>query len=394
MKILVVHNFYRQPGGEDRVVESEADLLRSVGHDVKIYSVNSADYRSSKLRLAGRIIWSQSDFINIGKEITVFEPDIVHVHNIFPLISVSAIISASRMGIPLIQTLHNYRPFCINGTLYRNGHICTDCLIGSSLSGIVHACYHDSLIESVGAVLSGKIQRAIGWEKKVDLFISSSEFSKEINIQSGIPKDKIIVKPNPSFVESDYKPREAPAKPCFLFIGRLDKRKGILTIMEAAKQVEYDIRILGDGDLMSDMENTIREYNMKNVHLLGWSSKEIVASEMREATATIVSSEFFESFGNVIVESFANGTPVITSNVGAQCRLVDDGYTGLHFEMADATDLARKMRMMASEESAWVDMSKNARNEYNERFSQQGNVDQLVKIYSQAIEIRKQRNDT
>ncbi|AFZ69517.1 glycosyltransferase family 4 protein [Deinococcus peraridilitoris] len=392
MKVTLVHNYYKQPGGEDRVVEAEADLLRAAGCEVEFYVVRSQDVGEGGLEVARRVLWSRQDYKGVQAAIDRFSPDIVHVHNIFPLISVAAVKAAKARAMPLVQTLHNYRPFCLNGVLYRDGRVCTDCLQGPPLSGIVHSCYRGSRVQSVAAALAGRSQVASGWLDDVDVFITSSEFARQINIRSGVPAEKIVVKPNPSFVEVAASIQNSiPSPPTFLFVGRLDERKGVRTIVEAAKAMPYTVRLVGDGDLRAALEQTVKEHGLSNVTFLGWRSKQQVAYEMASATALIVASEFYESFGNVIVEAYAQSLPVLSSDIGAQATLVRHGMTGLHFKTGNAEDLASKMRLIASNDDLLRTLRRQAAEEYQTLYTQQRNVEQLLGIYRRAIKHNEER---
>jgi glycosyltransferase involved in cell wall biosynthesis len=369
MRILLVHNSYQQTGGEDLVVPDEARLLESRGHDVGQYSVHNDQVSSlSRLTLAQRTVWSQPAYRAVRAAIATHRPEVVHVHNTLPLLSPSVYYAASAEGVPVVQTLHNYRLMCPAAVCFRDGHVCTDC-VGKPIAwgAVRHACYRGSRSASAAIVTMLAVHRMLGtWAHKTSVYIALTNLARRMFIESGLPAEKLVVKPN--FVSPD--PGLGTGSGGYaLFVGRLSAEKGLRTLLHAWRSVgeQLPLWIVGDGPLAQDV-----------------APQEVVPL-LQEATCLVFPSECYETFGRVIVEAFAAGTPVVAAGHGAAAELVADGITGVHFRPGDPADLAAKVIQLDSHPALRERMRVAARTDFENRFTADVNYRLLVAIYERAI---------
>lgn len=383
MKILFAHNAYQQRGGEDMVVDAEIALLRAKGHLVVGYRRSNDDIvRVRPLGLAVDTFWSRSTVAEVNALINQHRPDIIHTHNTFPLISPSLYWAARRAGIPVVQTLHNFRMICPQAMFLRNGQVCEDCLGHVPWRGVVRGCYRGSRAQSV--VLAGMTTShwLLGtWRNKVTRYIALNDFCRDKFIEGGLLAEKIAVKPN--FVDWATAATIQPdSRQGFLFVGRLSPEKGVLTLSQAVTNFgsNFLVRVAGTGAESRYLEGS------PNVRLLGALGSDGVRAEMERAQALVMPSIWYENFPRTLVEAFACGLPVIASRLGAMAELIRDGETGLLFEPGNAEDLALKMRWAQTHPQEMVRMGRAARAEYESKYTPEINYQQLMAIYQDAIE--------
>ena len=381
LRILQIHNTYQKAGGEDAVVASEGALLAGRGHEVRLWSVDNAVIAGpwAKLRTAWQVPYSHAARRQLGQIIADFGPDVAHVHNFFPLLTPSIYDACRDAGVPVVQTLHNYRTICAGALLLRDGRPCEDCIGGSPYQGALHGCYRGSRPGSLAVARMIARHRGQGtWRTKVDRFIALTEFAKAKFVEAGFPAEKIAVKPN--FVE-DTGPQEAETeRNGALFVGRLSPEKGIGTLLTAWRDLDVPLRIAGDGPLMSMAQSTAS----RNVVPLGSLPPAAVNQEMARAAFLVMPSQSYETFGMVIAEAFSKGLPVIASRLGAMAEIVEDGVTGLHFTPGDSGDLAAKARWAADHPEEMHNMGANARCVYQEKYAPEVNYEMLLAVYEKA----------
>lgn len=378
MRILIAHNAYQQKGGEDAVVATELDLLRSRGVEVAVYLRHNDDITiMSRLSLVGQTIWSTRTERDIAKWVADFCPDVIHSHNTFPLISPTLYVAAHKAGVPVVQTLHNFRLFCAQAMLLRDGKVCEDCLGKLPWRGVMRGCYRGSNAQT--AVIGGMqvLHRALGtYSNKISRYIALNEFSRKKFIEGGLSADRIVVKPN--FVEiavGEEAPRQGG-----LFVGRLSAEKGINVLAGAMAQLPAcTLTVIGSGP----EEAVICP--LSNIRRLGFLPRDQIFSHMRRAAYLLMPSICYENFPLTLVEAFASGLPVIASRIGAMAELIEDGKTGLLFEPGSAEDLAKKVMWAEAYPEAMLAMGKNARREYEEKYTPEHNFRQLMTIYAEAI---------
>ncbi len=385
MRILQVHNAYQQAGGEDAVVANEGVLLSANGHDVRLWSVDNVAITGpwAQLRTAWQVPYSHTARCQLGRVIAEFAPDVVHVHNFFPLITPSVYDACRDAGVPVVQTLHNYRTICAGALLLRDGRPCEDCIGGSPYQGALHGCYRGSRLGSLAVARMIARHRGQGtWRTKVDRFIALTEFARAKFGEAGFPAEKIAVKPN--FVEDGGTRAPEGDRHGALFVGRLSPEKGIGTLLAAWRDLDAPLRIAGDGPLLSMARGTASP----NVMPLGNLPPEAVNQEMARAAFLVMPSQSYEGFPMTLAEAFCRGLPVIASRLGAMAEIVEDRVTGLHFAPGDAHDLAAKARWAADHPEEMRRMGANARRVYVERYAPEVNYEKLLAIYQAAIRER------
>jgi glycosyltransferase involved in cell wall biosynthesis len=390
LKIVIVHNAYQQAGGEDVVVRAEKALLHRAGDEVNQYLRHNNEIKSGgscyHITLGFRTVWSSGARNELHWLLKEWKPDIVHFHNTFPLISPSAYYACRELGVPVVQTLHNYRLFCASGAFFRDGQVCEDCLMKNRWQAVRHACYRQSRVASATVVAMLSFHHWYGtWKKLVDRYIALSEFSRAKFVEAGLPAEKIVVKPN--FVLPVPEAKTA-SRDYAIFVGRLSEEKGLRTLLQAWRQVnhKYALRIIGDGPLFNDLQSEISRSGFSNVHLYGRLPREASLEVLQGAKVLILPSNCYENFPMTIAEAYACGTPVIASRLGAMQEIVHDGRTGLHFVPGDADDLAKKVERAWAHPDEMREMGRNARMEYEAKYTPERNYKILIEVYRQAMQ--------
>jgi glycosyltransferase involved in cell wall biosynthesis len=387
VRFLVAHNAYREPGGEDAVFRSETRLLRQTGHEVLEYVESNCRIEPGNyLRVGAETVWSDSSLKKLRTAIGRFRPDLVHFHNTFPLISPAAYSACDEVGLPVVQTLHNYRLVCPSGLFYRNGHPCEDCLPKRvKWPGVLHACYRDNRMATTAVASMLAIHRALGtWHEKVTRFIALSEFSRHKFVRGGLPAEKTVVKPN--FVSPDPGARTGMGD-YVLFVGRLSEEKGVRSLLRAWSMCSRDIplRIVGDGPLRRSLESEKESLGLSNIRFEGRLEQATVVTAMKQARLLVFPSTCYENFPLVIAEAYACGVPVVASRLGAMADIVQDGVTGLLFEPASAEDLADKVACVWARHRRVEEMGRAARAEFEAKYTAQRSYQDLMKIYAEAL---------
>jgi glycosyltransferase involved in cell wall biosynthesis len=382
-RVLQLHTRYRQAGGEDEVVEAERRLLEAAGVQVSQVIFENADLRESRswagdLRLAASAIWSRAAEARVKAAIVANRPQVMHVHNTFPAASPSVYAAAAAYGVPVIQTLHNYRFVCPAATAFRDGHACTDC-VGRVVPwpAVIHACVRHSRPQSAVAAATLTVHRAGGtFSRGISGYVSLTSFQRDLMIRGGLPADRIRVIPN--FLEPDPG-MGSDLRAGVLFVGRLAPEKGVSALLEASKVAPGVVRVVGGGPLAPLVEQADAE---GHVVYLGRRTRASVVDELRGSIALVLPSVWFEGFPIVLLEAFATGTPVIASRIGSLAELIEDKVTGLLAEPNDADDLAGRIRWATSHPDEMRRMGLNARQRYEGRFRGQMHLAALFEAYA------------
>jgi glycosyltransferase involved in cell wall biosynthesis len=389
MKIVLVHNSYQQAGGEDVVFEQERAILERAGHDVIAYHRSNTEIDElgvlGRISLAKNSVWSTRTRREFGALLARECPDIVHVHNTFVMISPSIYSACQEQGIPVIQTLHNFRLMCPAATFYRDGKICEDCVEHSLWSGVRHGCYRDSKAATATLALILASHRRLGtWRNSVDRYIAMTEFARGKFISAGFDSSKVVVKPN--FVDSDPGPRTGIGDYA-LYTGRLSPEKGIGTMLDAWERlpVQCPLQIVGNGPERADLEAQVRDRHIPGVTFRGRLSRAETISTVKGARFVLAPSLWYEGFPMVIAEALACGTPVICSRLGAMQEIIADRVTGLHFTPGDAEDLAQKAAWAWNHPFEVSEMGRAARREYEKKYTADRNYELLMGIYHQTL---------
>jgi glycosyltransferase involved in cell wall biosynthesis len=384
VKVLLVHNKYQQPGGEDQVFGAEGALLEAYGHRVVRYSVhNDRVAGMNPASLAGSTVWNRSAYRELRALIRRERPRVAHFHNTLPLVSPAGYYAAKAEGVPVVQTLHNYRLLCPNALFFRDGHVCEDCR-GKFIPwpGVLHACYRGSRPASATVAAMLATHRGLRtWTQQVDVYIVTTEFAREKFVRGGLPAERLIVKPN--FLHPAPDPGELWGDYA-LFVGRLSPEKGVDTLLEAWKWLggQMPLKIAGDGPLEERVADATKD--LERAEWLGRQPRERVLALMLGASMLVFPSTCYENFPMTILEAYAVGLPVIASNLGGMSSLIDHGRTGLHFRPGDPEDLAAKVAWAAAHPAELADMRREARGEFEAKYTAERNYKQLKEIYETA----------
>ena len=371
MKVLQIHNKYQLPGGEDAIVQIEANLVAEQG--VIIETI----YFSNESINPFKIFKNTTSESIILKKINEFKPDLVHIHNLFYKASPSIIELIKKKKIPIVMTLHNYRLICTGALLMRDNQICTKCVHQNfPIYSAYYKCFQNSFLKSLLLTLS------IGWHKhfktwnSVDKFIVLTEFAKTriLNSSLAISKDQIIVKSNSvaDFGKINYQRADY-----FLFIGRISIEKGINVISEAFYNTNHLLEVIGDGPLLHEWKKNASS----NISFHGYKDISFVIEKIKLCKALIVSSVCYEGLPTNILEAFSAGTPVICSDIDNLNTIVEDKYNGFHFKTGNSLNLKDKLNSYQFDKQ----IAQNARKTFEEKYSKQQNISQLISIYNSVI---------
>ncbi len=383
MKILIVHNKYQIEGGEDAVFENESRLIAAT-HSVEHYIVNNDHITSfiGKLSAALGVVFSVKQYRKLKVKLTAAKPDVVHVHNYFPVLSPAIFYACKSLNIPVVHTLHNYRAICPTALLMHDGKVDEKSIHQGPSWAITKRVYRGSLIGTMLLATMISWHRFIGtWQRKVDRFIALTEFQKSKYIEAGWPAKKIAVKPN--FVNDPFESCEMSEKTggYAIFVGRLSQEKGIDILLESWQSVTYPLKIIGDGPLKILVEQS----NNNNIEYLGKKEKPELFELVRNADFIVMPSTWYEGFPMVLVEAFACGTPAVVSNLGSMAEIVTPHETGLHFTVGDSTALSSRINEILSDRATLRLMGENARANYLTKYTSEQNLQKLMTIYHDAI---------
>jgi glycosyltransferase involved in cell wall biosynthesis len=389
MKVLLVHNRYRSsaPSGEDAAVRNEHRMLEKRGVQVVAFDRCNDDIDQSSLAARAAVvantIWSQRSRSELRKVVRHLRPDIVHVHNTFAMLSPSVYGACKAEGVPVVQTLHNFRFFCPAALFLRDGKPCEECVDRSLLQSVRHRCYRGSAGATATLAAMLGLHRAMGtYANDIDRYITLTEFGRSKAIRGGIAEHKLVVKPN--FVPDPPGPGTGGGR-YVVYVGRLLEGKGAETLVAAWRHLpSVKLMIVGDGALRPELEATARRERL-NIEFVGTQRRPAVMKVIANADFLIMPSVCYETFGLAIAEAFACGTPVLASRIGSLNELVDEGVTGRKFNAGDPEDLARVARVMLADEVTLRRMRARARAYFEARLTEEQNYSQLMQIYSDVI---------
>jgi glycosyltransferase involved in cell wall biosynthesis len=394
MKILLVHNRYRPtaPSGENAVVDQEASALTSRGHDVALFQRHSeeiSDWTPLKRgTLPVRLLWSEESRRAITGLLIQFAPDVVHVHNTFPLVTPSVLYACRDASVPVVATMHNYRLGCPSGTLFRDGHVCHDCLGGSSLPAVVHGCYRGSAAATTPLVLSSWLHGTI-WRSMITAYIFISAAQRDLLLPVGLPVERSFVKHN--FVPAPPLQPGIATESQIAYVGRLNEPKGASFLMRAwdafrARHSRSPLRlvVVGGGEMSAAVANWATRH--PSVTMAGHVSRPEVSRILARSRAVVVPSQWEETFGMVAVEAMAVGTAAVASAHGAFPELISHGSDGALFPPTDIDALVDILAEIDKSPQQWDDYGRQARQTYQSRFTPDAGIARLLEIYRFAVE--------
>lgn len=384
--VLMAHNYYQVPGGEDTVFHNEVNMLEKNGHKVTKYTRHNDEIKGgvlSKLKLGIDTIFSLKTYKEVKKLIEEKDIDVIHVHNTLPLISPSIYYAARAKKIPVVQTIHNFRLLCPGATFTRNSEICEDCISKGLGQSLKHRCYRNSLSQTFIMYLMLKIHRVIGTYNKVN-YITLTEFNKNKLLNLVKDESKVYVKPN--FVEKRDLV-ERTLEDYFVYIGRLDDIKGINFLVESWKDIDenIDLYIIGTGPEEEKLKVFIKENNIKNIKLLGFMQRDKAFKIIHKSRAILVPSKCYEGFPMTIAESFSLGVPVIGSRLGNIESIIDDGSNGLLFEKGNTQSIKTVIESVFYNKDLNISLGNNAYNAFKYNYTDEKNYEELQSIYENLV---------
>ena len=376
-RILIIHNKYRIPGGEDVCASAQTELLRAKGHEVRVFEKDNKVIDSYGLLRKAGLFFDTSNNATVANEVAAlakeFKPDAALIHNTLPLISPSVYAPLKRANVKVLQWIHNYRLVCPAGTLHRDGKSCTLCLDG----GLEHAAKYNCWTGSKFATLAvtrmlDRHRRAGTWQKQVDCFVALNSYMREVLIRKNIaPAEKIVVQPN--FVSVPTLPAEGPGEG-FVFLGRLTPEKGIRTLLDAQKIAKVPLKVIGQNP------DDWRSFAGDGVEFLGRVPREEALAIVAKSRALVFPSEWPEGCPGVIQEAMALGRPVIASRVAGAVELVRENETGLFFETGNVQQLADKLRELQANPLQSETMGRAARERYESEYDPETGYERITAL--------------
>ena len=391
MHVLVVHNRYAsaQPSGENKVVDQEVALLREAGHRVELFERRSDDIAArslpGKVAVPLLVPWNPAARKELAARLRAERPDVVHVHNVFPLLSPAVLAACADAGVPAVATLHNYTQVCPPGTLQRDGRPCTECVGATPLPAVRHGCYRSSRLATVPLAVSMSVNRRRWWSG-VERFFCISAAQRDVLVAAGMPAERLAVKHN--FVPEPGAVRQGDGEHV-LFLGRLAEAKGVRLLMAAWDElaasggVGVPLVIAGTGPL--EPEVTAWAAGRDDVRHVGLYDTAQCRQALARSVAVVAPSTWLEAFGLVVVEAMAAGVPVVAAGHGAFVELVEDGVTGLLHRPGEAASLVTCLRGITADPARNREMGQAARRRYEQDFSPAVGLERLVEGYRTAI---------
>ena len=405
MKILLINKFLFPKGGDAIVTLDTGKLLEKNGHEVVFWGMDHPDnpeyqYKNlfvdyidldsggnlkQKLKAAVNIIYSQEAKKKIKQLLESFQPDVVHLHNFAHQISPSILDVFAERNIPAVMTMHDYKLVCPAYTLLSDGKICEKCSNGKYYYCLPNKCTKGSALKSLINVAEMYLHHRI-WHiyDKIDLFIAPSKFMMNKVEEMGL-NHQITQLYN--FIDtSQYEPAYGSEGKTLCYFGRLSPEKGLFTLIEAMKDVDGELKIIGDGPLRSDLEENVQIGNVTNVSFLGYRKGDELQKEIKESRAVVIPSEWCENNPRTVIESFAMGKPVIGSEIGGIPELVRNNITGYTYPPGDPHDLKEKITLILNDIDKCIEMGNNGRKLVESEFSEERHFHKLMKIYESVID--------
>lgn len=392
MKVLIVHGRYRSvaPSGENRVVDRESAALEAAGHQVELFQRDSDDIAgwslAGKAALPARSLWNGLVRHELARRLELTRPDVVHIHNTFPLISPSVLYACRDAKVPVVATIHNYKLLCASGDFFRDGKLCHDCAGGHGGAALRHGCYRGSRVATVPVVASLAVHRS-AWRQLVSAYIFISAAHRDLMHDLALPEDRVFVKHN--FVPPVPSPGREPEQ-LVVYLGRLDAAKGALFLMKAwdhfrALNPESRLRLVvaGGGPLADEVRNWGATH--RSVDVVGVLPPEDAARLLRRAVAAVMPSQWEETFGLVAIEAMAAGVAPIAPARGSFPELVTDGFNGALFEPEDPAALAQVLGDVDRDPERYVEYGRQGRTTFETRFHPTANLEELLEVYRFAV---------
>jgi glycosyltransferase involved in cell wall biosynthesis len=393
MRIVVAHSRYRSaaPSGENRVVDQETAALAALGHDVELFERRSDDIESwptaRKAALPAAVVWNGGARRDLREVLRSSRPDVVHVHNTFPLLSASVLYACRDAGVPVVVTLHNYKLACASGDFFRDGAVCHDCAAGPPTGAMRHGCYRNSRVATAPVALAAVAHRR-AWRTMVAAYACISASQRDLLRGVGLPADRVFVRHNMIPARAAVQSARCPE---VIYAGRLDAAKGVPVLMagwdrylSATDNPGMSLVIAGSGPL----ENDVRAWaaSRPSVRLVGQLEPDACAAAMATARAVVLPSAWEETFGLAAVEAMALGVAPVAAGHGAFPELITDRVDGVLFRAGDPAALAVVLELADKNNRIFEEYGAQARKTYEQRFDPDDSLRRLVDIYRYAME--------
>jgi glycosyltransferase involved in cell wall biosynthesis len=402
MRVLLANNYYYIRGGAERVFFDEIHLLQNHGHEAipfsrhhpqnlpteySVYFPRHFEYVNvpayEKVIAALKLIYSFESLKKFKLFLNLIKPDLIHAHNIYGRLTTSIIDAAKSKNIPVVMTLHDYKLICPSYLMLARGKPCEKCKGGKFYNCVLTKCHKNSFMASLVYAIESYFDYVFRKNNYIKFLICPSEFSLKKHAEAGIPEEKLVHIPNfvntnkikPSYTLTDY----------ILYVGRLSKEKGVLTLLKAIKGLDIKLKIVGDGPMRVEYEDFVKENNLKNVEFLGYKAGDELKEIFRNSKFIVIPSEWYENAPMTVVEAFAYGKPVIGANIGGIPEMVSEGETGLLFEPGNQDELREKIIYLLHNPSLIIKMGQKAREKAEREYSEDAHYQKLIEVYKKAL---------
>jgi glycosyltransferase involved in cell wall biosynthesis len=388
VRIAIFHNRYRERGGEDTAVDGEAELLEKGGHTVVRCIVDNREEVASArgmLRTALRARRNPESAARAAQIADEAPLDIAHVHNFFPVLSPAVHETLSARGVPVVQTLHNYRYACANGNLLRAGRVCEECIPRGPWNAVRHGCYRGSRAQTLVWSDTVAHHRARDtWRRCVDRFVAPTAFAARVLVKAGLPRERIDVLP---LVLADPGDPAPPGRGA-VYVGRLAPEKGVDLLIDAwHEQGGAPLAIVGSGPAEAELRERAR--GVAGVRFLGALPHGEVLRVIRDAAFAVVPSRWYEVSPFAAIEALASGRPVVTWRGGSVAELVGDGRAGLLFAALDAASVAQACARLLADPELVRRLGAQAREDYLDRHAPDVGLARRERLYAAVSEERR-----
>jgi glycosyltransferase involved in cell wall biosynthesis len=402
MRIAMANNYYYIRGGAERVLFEEKNILEAHGHQVPVFSQSHPDNESSqysdyyrpfkdwrnisqfqKVPMALNLMYDRRTARGFNRFLEAVGPDITHAHNIYGGLTTSILDIAQRKGVPVVMTLHDYKLICPSYSMLNRGTVCEDCKGGRFIHSLLNTCHKESLTASGVYCIESYLNKWLHKYDTIRYFICPSMFSLTKHAEHGVPRDRLLHIRN--FVNfATHKPQYDDGRYA-LFVGRLSKEKGVLTLLAAVENLDVPVRIVGDGPLKSEYEGFVAERKMKHVTFEGYKSGDNLKRLYENAAFLVIPSEWYENAPMTVLEAYAYGKPVIGSRIGGIPEMIDHGRTGLLFAMGDAGWLTECIRKLWLDKSLCRQMGHATHDKVEREFSSEVHYEHLMEVYKKLL---------
>lgn len=399
MRVLLVNNYGYIRGGSDRLFLDTGALLSKNGIQVDYFvpkddknivspccNFSGFDVNKPRINDIPDFFYSTESRNALIDYLKQNRPDIAHLHIYYGQITASILATLREFDIPIVQTLHEYKMHCPVSTSWRNQAYCNDCAGGRYWNCVRHRCNRDKIGRSILAAMESIISDRLGANSLIGRYMAVSEFQRQLLIEAGLHADKVVTVPN--FVSDQAYNNNNIIGSYFLYFGRIENVKGIGTLIEAMQHIQgVDLLLVGDGNDKTHFEKLTVETRLSNIRFLGYKSGDDLRSLIAGAICTVAPSEWHETFGLVLIESFAQCRPVVASRMGGMTEIVTQGKDGLLFDAKDVPGLVKALRWMADNRESAVEMGENGQKKVKNLYSEESYFKRLSNVYQEALHL-------